>query len=68
MLVGFVLFHVFLEDKKNINVFSQKSLWWESNPRPQAYEACAITTMLHRRKRAGGEIRTRDPLLIRQMQ
>ena len=36
--------------------FRQKySPRWESNPRPQAYEACAITTMLH-----GHQSRWRD--------
>ena len=47
---------------------SHVSRWRDSNTRPSAYEADAITAMLHRQPAAGDEIRTRDPLLTRQVQ
>ena len=36
--------------RKEFQKFSKNSPRRDSNPRPQAYEACAITTMLHGRK------------------
>ena len=41
--------------------YKKKSPRWDSNPRPQAYEACAITTMLHGHKSRWRDSNSRPP-------